>query len=285
MDTSRFLILGANGQLGLALSAKYPDARKVDRDELDIADRQSVEAYDWGAVDVILNAAAYTNVDGAETSEGRVAAWQINALAPSYLARIAAQYGITLVHISSEYVFDGVQSPHTEDEPFSPLGVYGQAKAAGDIAVATHSKHYILRTSWVIGQGNNFVRTMIGLAQKDISPSVVHDQVGRLTFTSTLVQAIDHLLTTKASFGTYNVSDSGEPASWADITRIIFSDLGRSDLTVTNATTAEYFANKPEAAPRPLQSTLDLRKIEASGLTLPDWRTNLRQYIDNETKE
>lgn len=285
MDTSRYLILGANGQLGLALSNKYPDAQKADRDELDITSQASIDAYDWSNVDVILNAAAYTNVDGAETAEGRVAAWQVNAVAPGYLASIAAKHNITLVHISSEYVFDGTHSPHSEDEPFSPLGVYGQAKAAGDIAVATHIKHYILRTSWVIGEGNNFVRTMIGLAKRDISPSVVNDQVGRLTFTSTLVNAIDHLLTTAAAFGTYNVSDGGESASWADVTRAIFSELGRSDLTVTDTTTAEYFAGKPDAAPRPLQSTMDLRKIEASGLTLPDWRANLHDYIANETKE
>lgn len=285
MDTSRFLILGANGQLGIALSNKYPDAQKADRDELDITNKQSVESYDWSNVDVILNAAAYTNVDGAETAEGRVAAWQVNAVAPGYLASIAAKHNITLVHISSEYVFDGTQKPHVEDEPFSPLGVYGQAKAAGDIAVATHSNHYILRTSWVIGEGKNFVRTMISLAQKDISPTVVGDQVGRLTFTNTLVEAISHLLDSQAPFGTYNVSNSGEPASWADVTRAIFAELGRDDLAVTDTTTAEYFANKPEAAPRPLQSTMDLRKIEASGLTLRDWRTDLHDYIANETKE
>ncbi len=201
------------------------------------------------------------------------------------MASIAAQHDITLVHISSEYVFDGTQSPHVEDEPFSPLGVYAQTKAAGDIAVSVAPKHYILRTSWVIGEGKNFVRTMLSLAQKDISPSVVADQIGRLTFTSTLVQAIDHLVTTNAAFGTYNVSNGGEPASWADVTRQIFKDMGRDDLQVTDVTTAEYFANKPESAPRPLQSTMDLQKIESSGFTLPDWREGLRNYIANETKE
>jgi dTDP-4-dehydrorhamnose 3,5-epimerase len=285
MNDARFIIVGAKGQLGIALSNLYPNAVKVDRDELDITNQSSVESYDWGTVDVILNAAAYTNVDGAESAEGRVAAWQVNAVAVGYLARVAAEHNLTLVHISSEYVFDGTKSPHTEDEPFSPLGVYAQTKAAGEIAAATAPKHYIMRTSWLIGEGKNFVRTMIGLAQKGISPSVVGDQIGRITFTKTLTDAINHVLKTNAPFGTYNLSDGGEPASWADITREIFSDLGRTDLQVTDVTTADYFADKPETSPRPLQSAMDLQKIESSGFILPDWREGLRNYIANETKE
>ena len=282
MNSSRFLIIGAYGQLGKALQAQYPDATAVDRDNFDMTDWGMVSSYDWSRVDVILNAAAYTNVDGAETPEGRELAWKINATGAGYLARVAAEHDLTLVHISSEYVFDGSQTPHAEDEPFTPLGVYAQAKAAGDIAVSTAPKHYIARTSWLIGDGPNFVRTMIGLAGRDISPTVVGDQIGRLTFTPTLVAAIDHLLTTKAAFGTYNVSNDGDPVSWADVTRAIFTDLGRSDLTVTDTTTAEYFAGKPEAAPRPLQSTFDLTKLRATGFTPGDWHTELHDYIQKE---
>ena len=282
MNSSRFLIIGAYGQLGKALQAQYPDATAVDRDNFDMTDWGMVSRYDWSRVDVILNAAAYTNVDGAETAEGRELAWKINATGAGYLARVAAEHDLTLVHISSEYVFDGSQTPHAEDEPFTPLGVYAQAKAAGDIAVATATKHYIARTSWLIGDGPNFVRTMIGLAGRDISPTVVGDQIGRLTFTPTLVVAIDHLLTTKAAFGTYNVSNDGDPVSWADVTRAIFTDLGRSDLTVTDTTTAEYFAGKPKAAPRPLQSTFDLAKLKAVGFRPGDWHTELHDYIQKE---
>lgn len=285
MNDARFLIIGAKGQLGIALGDLYPNAVKVDREELDITNRDSVENYDWSGVDVILNAAAYTNVDGAESAEGRVAAWQVNAVAAGHLASVAAKHDITMVHISSEYVFDGTKSPHTETEPFSPLGVYAQTKAAGDIAVATAPKHYIMRTSWLIGDGKNFVRTMISLAQKDISPSVVGDQIGRITFTKTLTNAINHVLSAQVPYGTYNLSDGGEPASWADITRAIFKELGRDDLTVTDVATADYFADKPEAAPRPLQSAMDLSKIEASGFALADWREGLHNYIANETKE
>jgi dTDP-4-dehydrorhamnose reductase len=124
MDTSRFLITGANGQLGTALRAHYPDAQTVDSTQLDISSPEAISGYDWSKVDVILNAAAYTNVDGAETAEGRVTAWRVNAGGPANLARIATDHDITLIHISSEYVFDGTVTPHKETEPFSPLGVY-----------------------------------------------------------------------------------------------------------------------------------------------------------------
>lgn len=282
MDNSSILIVGANGQLGLALQKRYPGARATDSGTLDITDRIAVDNYNWHGIKYILNAAAYTNVDGAESSDGRIAAWRVNAIGVANLVHAANTHDCTLVHISSEYVFDGTKTPHTEEEPFSPLGVYAQSKAAGDIAAALTPQHYILRTSWVIGDGKNFVRTMLGLAEKGISPAVVADQIGRLTFTGTLVDAIDHLLSVNAPFGTYNVSNDGEPASWADITRAIFELSGHTALTVTDTTTAEYFATKPDAAPRPLQSTLLLDKIKAAGLNLRDWHDDLKTYIQNE---
>ncbi len=279
MDDSKFFITGANGQLGRALQAKYPNAKKADIAELDITDKESVENYDWTGITHIFNAAAYTNVDGAESPEGRAVAWKVNATAVCHLAKIANQNDITIVHISSDYVFDGTEDSHKEDEDLSPLSVYGASKAAGDVALQTAPKHYLLRTSWVIGEGHNFVRTMAGLAEKNISPTVVHDQIGRLTFTSVLVQAIDHLLKINSEFGTYNVSNNGNPASWADITREIFQTLGREDLTVTNTTTEEYFAGEEGIAPRPLKSTLDLSKIESAGFNPTDWREDLVKYI------
>lgn len=153
MDDSRFLIIGAYGQLGKALQAKYPNAKAVDRDTFDMTDQTMIDAYDWSAVDVVLNAAAYTNVDGAESAEGRPLAWKINATGIGYISKAAAKNGATVVHISTDYVFDGTQTPHTEVEDFSPISVYGQTKAAGDIAVATNPKHYIIRISWLIGDG------------------------------------------------------------------------------------------------------------------------------------
>ncbi len=281
MDTSRILILGANGQLGLELKAKYPNAQTADIDELDITNKESVASYDWSSVDIILNAAAYTNVDGAESPEGRVLAWKVNADAVGNLVAAAAQHDAILVHISTDYVFDGTKNEHKETEAFAPLSVYGASKAAGDLLVSLAPKFYILRTSWVIGEGNNFVRTMLGLGKKGINPTVVADQIGRLTFTSELVRAIDHLLTKKADFGTYNVSNSGIAASWADITREIFAQASY-DLQVTDTTTAEYFKGKDGIAPRPLQSSLSLEKIQATGFTPADWKENLKQYIQKE---
>lgn len=283
MDPQTILIVGAAGQLSKALQVKYPQARVAGSSELDITKIETVKNFDWTGVRFILNAAAYTDVDGAESAEGRVSAWQVNAVGARNLAEAAIQNDLTIVHISTDYVFDGSQNPHAETEPFSPLGVYGQSKAAGDIAVSVAPKSYILRTSWVIGDGKNFVRTMMSFGRKGISPKVVSDQIGRLTFTGELVRAIDHLLTTLSPYGTYNVSNSGGTASWADITREIFK-RGNFDfsLNVTDTTTAEYFASKPEAAPRPLSSVFDLAKLESTGFQPTDWDRDLQTYIQKE---
>ena len=284
MDDSKFVIIGANGQLGTALREQYPNARAVDTTELDITDTQAVRSFDWSNVTTILNAAAYTNVDGAETPEGRVAAWKVNATGPRNLAEVATQHDITLLHISSDYVFDGEQKVHTENEALSPLGVYGQTKAAGDLTVSLAPKHYILRSTWVIGEGKNFVRTMIGLGQKGIAPTVVADQIGRLTFTTELVRIIDHLLQKSPDYGTYNATNSGTVASWAEITREIFK-LGGYDLRVTDTTTEEYFASKPNIAPRPLNSEMDLGKLQQTGFASRDWHDDLAAYINKELEQ
>lgn len=279
MNGENFVIIGSNGQLGKALQTKYPNARAVDSNVLDISDIRSVDAFDWTNVTHILNAAAYTNVDGAETAEGRIISWQVNASGAGNLSTVCQKHGLTLVHISSDYVFDGTKETHNEYEALSPLSVYGATKAAGDLLAKTADKHYIIRTSWVIGDGKNFVRTMMDLASKNISPSVVHDQIGRLTFTADLVNAIDYVLSNKLEYGTYNVSNDGAPASWADITRKIFAILGRNDLTVTNTSTAEYFAGKQNIARRPLNSTLDLTKIQSAGFKPNNWEAELEHYI------
>jgi dTDP-4-dehydrorhamnose reductase len=281
MDDSKFLITGANGQLGRALQIKYPNAKAADQDTLDITDSNAVSTFNWSNITTILNAAAYTNVDGAETPEGRVAAWKVNAQGPSNLAKIARERDILLVHLSSDYVFDGATSPHLESEVPSPLSVYGASKAAGDMVVSTIPKYCLIRSSWIIGEGKNFVRTMLELGKKNIAPTVVHDQIGRLTFTSELVNAIDHLLHQSAAYGTYNVSNDGDPCSWADITRTIFHEANL-DLYVTNTTTAEYYAGKSGVASRPLNSVLDLGKIKSSGFSPGNWHDDLKEYIKKE---
>lgn len=283
MDDAKILITGAGGQAGTALRQKYPRARHTTRRELDITSRSSLEGFDWDGVEVIINAAAYTDVDGAETAEGRVAAWRVNADAAANLVAVAAQKDLTLAHISTDYVFDGTKSLHAEDEPFSPLSVYGASKAAGDLVVSLLPRFYILRASWVVGEGKNFVRTMLELGRKGIAPTVVADQIGRLTFADELARAIDHLLVSRADFGTYNVTNSGQPASWADIARQTF-ELADFKLNVASTTTAEYYANKASAAPRPLQSALDLGRLESTGFKPRDWQYSLKEYVKKELK-
>ncbi|WP_420899464.1 sugar nucleotide-binding protein [Nocardioides pantholopis] len=277
MAPKRTLVLGAHGQLGRALTEALPNAHGVGRDELDLTDADALAAWPWHEYAVVLNAAAYTAVDAAETAEGRRTAWAANAQAPATLARLARERGFTLVHYSSEYVFDGTAELHAEDEPLSPLGVYAQTKAAGEVAVAAAPRHYLLRTSWVIGEGKNFVRTMQALAEKGVAPSVVDDQVGRLTFTDELVRATRHLLDTGAPYGTYHVTNGGEPTSWAAIAKQVFELSGRSADDVTPVTTEEYAAGK-EMAPRPLHSVLDLTKLESTGFEPTDQLVALKRY-------
>ena len=286
MNENRILIIGSNGQLGKELQKKYPKAIAIDYETLDISNEVSINNFNWKEVDVIINAAAYTNVDGAETQDGRIIAWKVNAVGPALLSKIANKLNKTLIHISSDYVFDGSsKDSHSENEPFSPLSVYGQSKTAGDIAVGLIEKYYLIRTSWVIGDGKNFVRTMLDLANKGISPSVVSDQVGRLTFTSELVRAIDYLLQNKCPYGVYNITNDGEPASWADITRKIFKLAGKNELKVSDVSTEQYYKDKIGAAPRPLNSVMDLNKIHSTGFKSKDWYNDLSQYIEKELEK
>lgn len=278
MAPKKTLIIGALGQLGRALQPVFPGADLVDLAELDLTDADAVAAWPWQDYGLVLNAAAYTAVDAAETPDGRRTAWAANATAPATLARLSNKHGFTLVHYSSEYVFDGTVVDHTEDEPLSPLGVYAQSKAAGDLAVGTAARHYVLRTSWVIGDGNNFVRTMKRLADQGVSPEVVSDQVGRLTFTSELTRATRHLLDVAAPFGTYNLSNSGPAMSWAEIAGAVFERSGRSADDVNPITTEQYAAGK-SLSPRPASSTMSLDKIRATGFEPLDATTALDAYL------
>ena len=152
-------------------------------------------------------------MDQAETPEGRRDAWAANALGVSALASICEEANLPLVHVSTDYVFDGslpLGEEYPENYPLAPLSVYGASKAAGEVAAAAWRKHYILRTSWVVGAGKNFVGTMASLAERGIDPSVVADQWGRPTFTQDLAAAALYLLFSGAEYGTYNVSNTGE---------------------------------------------------------------------------
>lgn len=273
------LVIGAGGQVGRALLREFPEAVGITRDELDIADPVSVARFDFSPYRAVINAAAYTAVDAAESPEGRSAAWAANASGPTSLAEAASRHGLILVHYSSDYVYDGEAALHHEDEPMAPLGVYAQSKAAGDLAVSVTPRHYILRTSWVIGDGHNFVATMRRLARDGVSPAVVSDQVGRLTFTADLAAATRHLLETEAAYGIYHVSGSGQPGSWADIARAVFKATGRSARDVSDQSTADY-AQGRQVAPRPANSVLSLTRLEATGFTMPDQWASLAGYLD-----
>jgi len=280
----KILVLGAGGQLGLALRAAYGDSTIVEfatRADLDIASGDLTSARRWRDYDAIVNAAAYTGVDVAETPEGRREAWASNVAGLAALTAVAAANGITMVHISSDYVFDGsAAEPYREDAPLCPLGVYGQTKAAGDALVSATPRHYIVRTSWVIGEGRNFVRTMASLAERGVDPGVVNDQFGRLTFTDDIARGIRHLLSTHAPYGVYNLTGAGDAVSWADVARAVFQSTGHDPARVTGVTTEEYFAAAAgPVAPRPRNSMLDLTRITSVGFDPAEWRPALSAYL------
>lgn len=281
MPAKKVLVVGADGQLGKALRKLFNADRTVEfagRAAFDLGSESSFMERNWKNYSTIINAAAYTAVDAAETAEGRTVAWAVNVAAVSRLARTAVEHDLTLVHVSSDYVFDGVRESHNETEAFSPLGVYGQTKAAGDAIVSVVPRHYIVRTSWVIGEGNNFVRTMANLAGRGIEPSVVNDQIGRLSFAQDIAAGIRHLLQTRAPFGTYNLTNDSEPQSWADIAADVYALSGSSREAIRGISTAEYFAGKA-GAPRPLNSTLDLSKLKATGFEAPTASQRLAEYL------
>lgn len=291
MAPRRTLVTGCNGQLGRAVRA-LAEERGVakdfdfcDIDTFDMSDPDAYSKYDWSLYGTVINCGAYTAVDRAETPEGRRVAWAANATGPALLARTCAEHGVTLVHISSDYVFDGTAEVHTEEEPFSPLSVYGQSKAAGDIAVAGCPRHYIVRSSWVIGEGKNFAKTMCMLSDKvaagDLERvTVVDDQLGRLTFTRDMAAAIFHVLDARAPYGTYDCTGSGAVKSWADIARACFEAKNGNGDKVVPVSTADYYASaEGPVAPRPHFSALDLSKLEGVGFHMPDWEQELKEYM------
>ena len=294
MAPKRTLVTGCNGQLGRAVRRLAEERGVVkdfdfcDIDTFDMSDPDAYVQYDWSLYGTVINCGAYTAVDKAETPEGRSIAWKANATGPALLARACAEHGITLVHVSSDYVFDGTAEVHTEDEPLSPLSVYGQSKAAGDLAVAGCPRHYIVRSSWVIGEGRNFVRTMKGLSDRVADPqdsleqvTVVDDQYGRLTFTRDMAEAIFHLLGASAPYGTYNCTGSGPVESWASIAAHVFDLANGNGERVAPVSTADYYASATgPIAPRPVHSALDLAKIGATGFKPCDWTERMEDYMN-----
>ena len=292
MVPKRTLVTGCRGQLGRAVRALaeargYDTFDYTDIDEFDFSDPVAYDEIDWDLYGAVINCGAYTAVDRAETPEGRVACWRANATGPALLARVCAERAITLVHVSSDYVFDGTREVHDEQEPLAPLSVYGQSKAAGDLAVAGCPRHYIVRSSWVIGDGHNFVKTMAKLSDRCADPkdglsrvTVVDDQLGRLTFTDQMAEGILHLAEAGAPYGVYDLTGEGATRSWYEIAARVFELRNGNADAVVPVSTAEYYAGaKGPVAPRPHFSTLGLSKLEGVGFTPRDWEGQLAEYV------
>jgi dTDP-4-dehydrorhamnose reductase len=277
------LITGGSGQVGSALAAlPWPTGTVLQypkRDDLDLGDPRSVERW-IGAnrCDAIVSVGAYTAVDKAETDVAQ--AWMVNAVAPAILARYAGRNGIPIVHVSTDYVFDGTSpSPYLEGEPIAPIGVYGASKEGGEQGVRTgSSRHAIIRTSWVVSAtGSNFIKTMLRVGAERPSLRVVDDQHGAPTSAIDLAAVLQlivlrMLADEAAPTGTFHYCNAGE-TTWCGFAREIFrlaAALGGPDPVIEAILTADY----PTPARRPANSRLNCDKIIASyDVARPDWRT------------
>lgn len=287
----RVLITGARGQVGHELLRRAPSGFEVmglGSSELDIGDAGSVEStlrQLWPRL--IINAAAYTAVDKAESEPEQ--AYRVNRDGVANLARAAAEIGAPILHISTDYVFAGdAQQPYLETDPTAPSGVYGASKLAGEQVLAEiHPRHLVLRTSWVFGaHGNNFVKTMLRLGRERDKLGVVADQHGGPTPADSIADALWQLASSYRSqgnlqWGIYHFS--GAPAcSWHDFAVEIFRQAGQMGLLerlprVDAISTSDY----PTPARRPAWSVLSCSRLEADhGIGQPDWREGLRRVLE-----
>lgn len=274
------LVTGANGQLGREmqrLGAVSPNNYIfTDVTELDVTDAGAVlRAAEQTRAEAIVNCAAYTNVERAEEDEAT--ADLLNRLAPANLAAAAAATGATLIHISTDYVFDGTAHlPYAEQAPTAPLGVYGRTKLAGEQAVeASGCSYLILRTAWLYSAfGNNFLKTMLRLTAERESLSVVFDQIGTPTYAGDLALAIFSVIEggqLRGNEGIYHFSDEGA-CSWYDFAVEIAAAVGHDKCRIAPCHTAEY----PSKAPRPAYSVLDKSKFKTTfGIEIPHWRESM----------
>ncbi|HEX3885495.1 MAG TPA: dTDP-4-dehydrorhamnose reductase [Stellaceae bacterium] len=278
----KLLVLGAGGQVGTELRrAALPvgmTLTALDRGGLDITDRAAVFAAVPGH-DLVVNAAAYTAVDRAESDAE--AAFAVNAAAPGHIAAACHEAGIPLIHISTDYVYDGTKpGRYVEIDPLNPLGVYGRSKAEGDAAVAAAlAEHVILRTAWVYGaHGGNFVETMLRLSAERPSLRVVADQHGSPTAAADIAAAIIAIAVRigagQGRWGVFHFTGAGE-TNWHGFAEAIVAAAGRS-VPVEAITTADY----PTPAKRPASSRLDCAKLaDAYGIRARHWREALSEVV------
>jgi len=283
----KVLVVGCSGQVGTELMALVHtfDVQAIgfDHNGLDITDESAVQAcVSEHEPDVLINAAAYTAVDKAE--EDKDAAFAVNATAVGYLAKACAKQNIPLVHISTDYVFDGSkQGAYTEEDVVSPLGVYGESKLAGEEAVREFcDKFYIFRTSWVFSaHGNNFVKTMLRLAAKREELGVVADQLGKPTSAKGIASIVYKVLTSdKQAWGTYHLAQP-EVISWHGFAQGVFDEAKHQGVSLKiQKLNAIATKNYPTPTSRPANSVLDCTKLEKTfDLELKPWRESLTEVI------
>jgi len=275
----KIIITGCNGQLGRELNKYYSDKRgfefiNTDVDELDITDIEAVmELATAEKPYAIVNCAAYTAVDACETNQDL--AFKINSLGARNLAIAAEAVGAKLVHISTDYIFDGTKEiPYMEYDKANPQSVYGITKSRAEEMIRHFSRRYfIFRTAWLYGDGKNFVKTMLKLSEDRDSVTVVADQYGTPTSAHELVRAIDSILFTD-NYGTYHATCEGS-CNWAEFAQEIFRLAGK-DTKVIPTTTEEY--NAP--APRPKHSVLENYMLKmVGGYTMADWHDAIAEYM------
>lgn len=290
----KLLVIGRSGQVARALQemplASGASLTALGRPELDLLSPASIRtAIDRHAPDLVINTAAYTAVDNAETDAE--AATLLNEAGPAALADATAFRNIPLIHISTDYVFDGaLDRAYREDDPVAPLGVYGRTKLASERAVAAgNARHVILRTAWVYSPfGKNFVKTMLRLAVDRVEVSVVADQIGNPTSAHALAGAIlqisGKLLGSEPHWGTYHAAGTGD-AVWADLAEHVFSvsaSLGGPTARVNRITSAEY----PTPVARPANSRLDCTRLKQGfGCRLPLWQESATEVTTRLVRE
>ena len=280
------LVTGADGQLGRSLRRLGEGSSNrylfTDVAELDITDAAAVGRTVRGKrIDVVINCAAYTNVDKAEEDEA--AADRINRLAVANLAHAAAAAGATLIHVSTDYVFAGdANRPYLETDETLPAGVYGRTKLAGEREVeASGCKSLIIRTAWLYSEfGHNFMKTMLHLTQERERLTVVFDQAGTPTYAGDLAKAIFDIVESGAYAGhegVYHYSNEGV-CSWYDFAHAIAAEAGHTRCEVVPCHSSEY----PSKVKRPTYSVLDKTKIKTTfGLKIPHWTVSLKQCLKN----
>jgi len=286
----RIAVIGKTGQLARALlhegEALGHEIIALDRDALDLTSpAKEIEATIAelpSGLDALIIAAAFTDVDGAENDPDL--AYAVNATAPAIIARTCAKLDIPLIHISTDYVFDGeADFPYIPDDDTDPLGVYGASKFDGELAVLeSGARALILRTSWVYdGDGPNFLTTMLEIAERGDPISVVDDQIGRPTFSRHLALAIlkaADVFSQEPDIETsiHHITNGGEPVSWAGFAKAIFKAKGLTK-KVEDIPTSDY----PTAAERPAYSVLDIDSFERTFQhPLPDWQAGLRAALE-----